>query len=536
MNSKQRVVIGLLGLKLDQTNPRRDRWQAWRPSVAICQQEVMIVDRFELLYEPKSQTLMRQVVEDIESISPETQVCPREMRFRDPWDFEEVYATLHQFTREYDFDTDKEEYLANITTGTHVAQICLFLLTESRHLPAVLIQGSPPRRKSEAPTGSHRIIDLDLSRYDQLATRFQQEQAESTAFLKSGIQTRNKAFNQLIDRIEQVALATKAPILLSGPTGAGKTQLAKRIYQLRRQREQVSGDLVEVNCATIRGEQTMSTLFGHVKGAFTGAITARPGLLKAADGGVLFLDEIGELGTDEQAMLLRAIEEKTFTPVGSDKTTRSDFQLIAGTNRDLGSEVAAGRFREDLLARINLWSFRLPGLAERRDDIDPNIDFELQRFTESAGRKVTINKEARQRFIDFATDPSTPWKASFRDLNAAITRMSTLAPSGRINKSSVDEEIERLAKSWAASEAGSETSQLLASVMDETRIAALDRFDQTQLAEVIRVCRKSKSIAAAGRKLFNVSREAKRKPNDSDRLRKYLARFGLEWSDVSDGS
>ena len=114
--------------------------------------------------------------------------------------------------------------------------------------------------------------------------------------------------------------------------------------------------------------------------------------------------------------------------------------------------------------------------------------------------------------------------------------MSAHAPSGRINKSSVDEEIERLAKSWAASEAGSETSQLLASVMDETRIAALDRFDQTQLAEVIRVCRKSKSIAAAGRKLFNVSREAKRKPNDSDRLRKYLARFGLEWSDVSDGS
>ena len=177
----------------------------------------------------------------------------------------------------------------------------------------------------------------------------------------------------MIDRIEQVTLATKAPILLSGPTGAGKTQLAKRIYQLRRQREQVSGELVEVNCATIRGEQTMSTLFGHVKGAFTGAITSRAGLLKAADGGVLFLDEIGELGMDEQAMLLRAIEEKTFTPVGSDKPSRSDFQLIAGTNRDLSGEVAKGRFREDLLARINLWSFQLPGLSQRRDDIDPNL-------------------------------------------------------------------------------------------------------------------------------------------------------------------
>ena len=106
----------------------------------------------------------------------------------------------------------------------------------------------------------------------------------------------------------------------------------------------MSGELVEVNCATIRGEQTMSTLFGHVKGAFTGAITSRAGLLKAADGGVLFLDEIGELGMDEQAMLLRAIEEKTFTPVGSDKPSRSDFQLIAGTNRDLSGEVAKGVF------------------------------------------------------------------------------------------------------------------------------------------------------------------------------------------------
>lgn len=532
--SKKRVVIGLLGLKLDQTNPRRDRWQAWRPSVAICQQEDMVVDRFELLYEPKSESLMRQVVGDIESVSPETVVCPREMRFRDPWDFEEVYATLHQFTRDYDFDTDSEEYLANITTGTHVAQICLFLLTESRHLPAALIQGSPPRRKSESPYGSHRIIDLDLSRYDQLATRFKQEHAESTAFLKSGIETRNKAFNKLIDRIEQVTLATKAPILLSGPTGAGKTQLAKRIYQLRRQREQVAGDLVEVNCATIRGEQTMSTLFGHVKGAFTGAITARPGLLKAADGGVLFLDEIGELGLDEQAMLLRAIEEKTFLPVGSDKPAKSDFQLIAGTNRDLGSEVAAGRFREDLLARINLWSFQLPGLAERRDDIDPNIDFELQRFTEAEGRKVTMNKEARQSFVEFATDPATPWKASFRDLNAAITRMSTLAPSGRINKETVEEEIARLTQSWRAGEPKSEAADTLTSVLDDDRIAGMDRFDQAQLAEVIRVCRKSKSLAAAGRILFNVSRQAKQKPNDSDRLRKYLAKFGIEWSDINE--
>src|SRR5205814_8295141 len=121
----------------------------------------------------------------------------------------------------------------------------------------------------------------------------------------------------------------------------GTSQLSKRIFELKKARRQVAGPFVEVNCATIRGDGAMTALFGHVKGAFTGAVTERPGMLKKADGGVLFLDEIGELGPDEQAMLLRAIEEKSFYPVGSDREARSEFQLIAGTNRDLTADVGA---------------------------------------------------------------------------------------------------------------------------------------------------------------------------------------------------
>ena len=349
--SKSNVVIGLIGSKLDRAAPRGDRWKTWRPSVAICQHEDLLVDRFELLHDGKSDSICRQVIEDIESVSPETDVRLTKIRLRDPWDFEEVYASLHEFATNSKFDTAREEYLVHITTGTHVAQICLFLLTESRHLPGSLLQTSPPRRRADKDArGFYRIIDLDLSRYDALATRFRAEKQESLSFLKSGIETRNRGFNELIERIETVALATTAPMLLTGPTGAGKSQLAKRIYELRRKRDLVDGDLVEVNCATIRGEQSMSTLFGHVKGAFTGAAANRDGLLKAADGGVLFLDEIGELGLDEQAMLLRSVEDKTFLPVGADKPRRSDFQLLAGTNRDLSKEVADGNFREDLLA------------------------------------------------------------------------------------------------------------------------------------------------------------------------------------------
>ena len=161
------------------------------------------------------------------------------------------------------------------------------------------------------------------------------------------------------------AIKSRAPILLNGPTGAGKSFLARRIFELKQARHQFSGAFVEVNCATLRGDTAMSTLFGHVKGAFTGARESREGLLRSANGGMLFLDEIGELGADEQAMLLKAIEEKPL-PVWQRSPVSSDFQLIAGTVRDLRQLVAEGKFREDLYARINLWTFTLPGLRQRR--------------------------------------------------------------------------------------------------------------------------------------------------------------------------
>jgi transcriptional regulatory protein RtcR len=136
----------------------------------------------------------------------------------------------------------------------------------------------------------------------------------------------------------------------------------------------------------------------------------------------LFLDEVGELGIDEQAMLLRALEEKCFLPVGSDKEFHSDFQLIAGTNRDLLVAVRNGRFREDLLARINLWTFQLPGLRDRREDIEPNLQFELEQFASKQGVNVTFNLEAWEGFLKFAASPEAAWSGNFRDLNAAVTQ------------------------------------------------------------------------------------------------------------------
>src|SRR4051794_23192217 len=393
------TVIGFLGSTLDAAKFGPSRWNKWRPTVSLCMQEDLRVDRFELIHGSAHEGLARYIATDIAGVSPETEVNLRLMDFADPWDFEEVYGKLLDFAHAYRFDAEAEEYLVHITTGTHVAQICLFLLTESRHLPARLIQTSPPAEREPASPGRYSIIDLDLSRYDRIAARFAEDQLQARSFLKSGIATRNAAFNRMIEEIEQVAIASREPMLLMGPTGAGKSSLARRVFELKKQRHQLAGDFVEVNCATLRGDTAASTLFGHVRGAFTGAQRDRPGLLRSADGGLLFLDEIGELGVDEQAMLLRALEEKRFLPVGSDHEVASDFQLIAGTNCDLLQNVRSREFREDLLARINLWTFQLPGLSQRTEDIEPNLDHEIESAAQRLGRRISMAKDVRTAFL-----------------------------------------------------------------------------------------------------------------------------------------
>ncbi|MCH9675590.1 MAG: RNA repair transcriptional activator RtcR [Gammaproteobacteria bacterium] len=538
----QTVVIGLLGTTLDRRGKGERRWQGWRPTVSVCQQEDFVVDRLELLFGQRYQGLADQVMEDIETVSPETTVRGHITEFADPWDFASVYSVLYDFSRRYRFQPETENYFIHITTGTHVAQICLYLLNETHYLPGRLLQTSPPsrarRRGSDyamEAAGEYQIIDLDLSKYDQIASRFERERVEGTAYLKQGIETRSAAFNAMIEQIEQVSIRSVEPMLLTGPTGAGKSQLARLIYELKRQRGQFGGEFVSVNCATLRGDSVSSALFGHLKGAFTGATNHRPGLLRQAHDGMLFLDEIGELGLDEQAMLLHAIEEKTFMPVGADSYAASDFQLIAGTNRDLAMAVARGEFREDLLARINLWAYELPSLRQRIEDLEPNIDFELERLAATTGRSVSFSQEARTRYVSFATSAAATWAANFRDLNSSIKRMATLSDGGRISTDDVDAEIARLRERWQAIGPGPGNrtgDDLVGEVLGPARSRELDLFVRSQLSTVIGVCRASNSMAEAGRALFEVTRLQKQTTNDSHRVKQYLAKFGLTFDDL----
>jgi transcriptional regulatory protein RtcR len=535
------VLIGILGIRLDHGGLGKNRWNRWRPTVSLFLHDDLRIDELILIHHCDEQHLLDLTIKDIQKISPNTSCISHQVDYADPWDFEQVYSSLYSMSRSYPPDAEENNYYIHITTGTHVAQICLYLLTEANYLPGKLLQTSPVRQqKINSPEGRYQIIDLDLSRYDQIASRFEHESHQGISYLKNGIDTRNAQFNQLISQLEQVSIRSSEPILLTGATGVGKSQLARRIYTLKKQRGQLYGGLIEVNCATLRGNHAMSALFGHSKGAFTGAVNARQGLLREADQGLLFLDEIGELGLDEQAMLLGAIEEKTFMPFGSDQETQSDFQLIAGTNCDLFKQVKKGLFREDLLARINLWHYRLPALKDRIEDLIPNIEHELEKYTRKAGYKIDFNKAAKQQYLQFAYSKQALWQANFRDLNSSITRMATLANGGRITEAVVQVEMQRLQSDWQyyqsdyADNMKSEPPEkdCLKQLLGKQTFEQLDVFEQLQLQQVVAICKKSHSLAEAGRTLFNISRTSKRVQNDSHRLRQYLKKYEIQFVDI----
>ena len=570
--SNKTAVIGFLGTTLD--NGFNDkRWQRWRPTVSLGLHDELLVDELHILYSKRDKRLFKIIVDDVAQISPNTTVIGHHVALTSPWDFADVYAELYDFAAGFDFQ-DSTDYLLHLTTGTHVAQICWFLLVEAGFIPADLIQTSPCSRPDQAdPQGRYQVIDLDVSRYDGLRERFEAEKQQHWQTLQANLVTQNAAYQKLISDIEKVATRSTAPILLMGATGAGKSQLAGQIYALKKakasstQGKNTLDIFVEVNCATLRGDTAMSVLFGHVKGAFTGAATSRDGLLKSADGGLLFLDEIGELGLDEQAMLLTALEEQCFYPLGSDTPISVSFQLMAGTNKDLRQAVANGEFRADLFARLNTWTFFLPSLKDRLEDLPANIDYELARLGSEKQQHYRFTPEARQRYEAFAMSADATWQGNFRDLTASMIRLTTLAESKVIRNDDAQAEIERLAHLWELPDSLSGSNSLgndnkgnnanknslsntssnttldnetieqgshntLRKYLDEDMLTTIDPFDAVQLAYVIEVCINHKNQAAAGRYLYANSRDKLKSPNDSDRLRKYLMKFGLKFDEL----
>lgn len=460
--------------------------------------------------------------------------------------FNKIYSIFAEWFAKFNFDTEQNDYFLYFARGNLFAHsFLLTLLLNIRHLPCRIIH-LRRNRNAVTPPWLPEIYEANLGKWLTDISAYEKKYYNTQSLLKSSIPTNNENFNKLIANIEHIAMHSTAPILFLGPTGSGKSQLAKRIYELRKKVGTIRGNFVSINCATLHGDLAHSTLFGHVKGAFTGAAANRNGLLKTADGGILFLDEIGELSLELQAQLLKAIEEKSYLPMGADTEVQSDFQLICATNKMLAEDIQQGLFRQDLYARINLWEFCLPSLIERPEDIEPNINYEIQRLREEKGLLSDFTPEAKKTYLDFATSPEALWTNNFRSLSASIERMVTYSMYGSITLEIVLQEIALLKKSWSKCET-KPVSQISAQVPQKERfplqnaLASLkklppvcerDLFDAVQLEEVLAVCKNAGSRSEAGRRLFAHSRQKKKSSDDTARLNKYLKGFNLTWEDI----
>ena len=317
---------------------------------------------------------------------------------------------------------------------------------------------------------------LEKELRDALADRAQLEQGLADAG-GAGIVGSSAAIRAVLD-VLLLAAPTDATVLIEGETGTGKELVAQALHKLSRR---ARGPLVAVNCAALPEALLESELFGHVKGAFTGATETRQGRFRQADGGTLFLDEIGEMPAPLQAKLLRALQEGEIQPVGADKPLKVDARVIAATNRELEKAVAAGKFRADLFYRLNVVPLPLPPLRERREDIAALA----AHFLRGKNRRFSAEAmEALQRY---------DWPGNVRELQNLIERLAVLRPEGELQLSDLPPEVRAAPRPPAAAAApslapeGIDLYAVLAEVEDRLIHEALDRAqgNQSQAAKYL---------------------------------------------------
>ncbi|HET7274625.1 MAG TPA: sigma-54 dependent transcriptional regulator [Longimicrobiaceae bacterium] len=258
---------------------------------------------------------------------------------------------------------------------------------------------------------------------------------EENARLRGEVESRyeivGKSFvlRQVLERVERVA-PTDARVLITGENGTGKELVARAIHRLSPRADE---PFVEVNCAAIPTELIESELFGHMKGSFTGAHEDRTGKFELADGGTLFLDEVADMSLAAQAKVLRALQEGVITPVGSGRPVQVDVRVLAATNKDLTEEIRAGRFREDLLHRINVIPIRVPPLRERREDIPMLVQhFALTAVRESALKPKEFTAQALERL------QKHDWTGNVRELRNTVERLLILASGPTVGEQDIE--------------------------------------------------------------------------------------------------
>lgn len=379
--------------------------------------------------------------------------------------------------------------------------------------------------------------------------------------------SRNAEFSETLRRLNRLVEASKrfpgVPILLLGPAGVGKASLARTLAMKRTRTSPCP--FVEVSCDAMRGDEFPigffivnpfsdgsfsegPSKFNEEKRASFSEETVRfqnatwEKVFETASGGFLFLKEVASLPPRDQALLLHFLDIQTFS------APHSQIRLIASSSTDLHAAARDGRFSQSLLAALSVWTFSIPPLSQRTEDFSDFIFQELEQWKRRTGQNVWFDEKAREKFLRFAESLESVWSGNFRDLRASLMRMIVLSEKNEgdatISMETVSEEIARLKALWAGAppvvrpprgEADS-SFELAQKIIGKQRWEQLDRFDKTQLADVLFVCRRAQSLSEAGRILFSASRLEKSTTNDTDRLRKYLLKFGLSWNDIQNAS
>ena len=285
---------------------------------------------------------------------------------------------------------------------------------KQRRLSAVLTQAQNVRSGHPTQPGAHR-------------------------FRPSGASRPMRAIHRLI---EQVA-PFDTNVLILGESGTGKEMVARHIHELS---GRAGHPFVPVNCGAIPADLLESELFGHEKGAFTGALSTRLGRFEFAEGGTLFLDEIGDMSLQMQVKLLRVLQERSFERVGSNKTIRCNVRIIAATHRDLDAAIVGGRFREDLYYRLNVFPLQMPPLRERLDDLPVLIDHLVQRQSTGAGKNIRLDSSAMSALA------RNRWPGNVRELSNLLERLAILFPGQTITDSDLPDRYRGSAVGWLGSE------------------------------------------------------------------------------------
>ncbi len=287
--------------------------------------------------------------------------------------------------------------------------------------------------KSGAADYITKPIDLEdllihLRRISERRTLIRENEVLRSQLKEKGITTdriifRSRAMEDLVNMAGRVA-ASRSTVLIQGESGTGKELLARLVHNLSPRSDR---PIIVVNCGAIHENLLESELFGHEKGAFTGAVRRRIGYFEEADGGSLFLDEIGELTLPLQVKLLRFLQEREFQRLGGNEVIRTDVRIISATNRDLEARVREGAFREDLFYRLNVVTMSIPPLRERKDDIPPLVDYFLAKFSSENGGLKSISREARDMLMKY------DYPGNVRELENILERATVISRDGIIS-------------------------------------------------------------------------------------------------------